>query len=450
MTHKNPISDLDNPFLPPVTIFNYEQDNMVVVSTNLHQVYYKEIYEKILDSDVISNKTINFSFEKQMSHFNIIVKEPASDSVGERTVYLNAVYDGLYNQEIAGQKYCYYQYINSNTIRIRFDPTNYQPPANSDLIIEVYTTDGSAGNFEYSEEKTIRLTSDRYTNLYCIVAQRGDDGSSGGLDRQTVEQLQHIIPKEALSRGSITTLTDLRNFFNSLNNENSVLHVFRKEDNILDRVYYVYNLMKDAEQNVVPTNTIPIYIESTRRDSNNGKIYLESGTPIFYYKFGKGTNLPLLRDNFMGYLQQKVANVETKYSFYNSEGLTTYQGTPTEESMKAWVENDEYKRSFDHEKVIPDFSYEIGKPSLSYDFHENGSIYFKPYYSDSIGSYLNPSVTEENNPYDNWFYGTCRRCELKHYRLSLEGAFFGVFFKDKDYFNDILDLEIEWVETMVV
>lgn len=447
MTHKNPISDLDNPFLPPVTIFNYEQDNMVVLSTNLHQVYYKEIYEKILDSDVISNKTINFSFEKQMSHFNIIVKEPVSDSVGERTVYLNVVYDGLYNQEIAGQKYCYYQYINSNTIRIRFDPTNYQPPANSDLIIEVYTTDGFAGNFEYSEEKTIRLTSDRYTNLYCIVAQRGDDCSSGGLDRQTVEQLQHIIPKEALSRGSITTLTDLRNFFNSLNNENSVLHVFRKEDNILDRIYYIYNLMKDAEQNVVPTNTIPIYIESTRRDSNNGKIYLESGTPIFYYKFGKGNNLPLLRDNFMGYLQQKVANVETKYSFYNGEGLTTYQGTPTEESMKAWIGNDEYKHSFDHEKVIPDFSYETRKPSLSYDFHENGSIYFKPYYSDSISDILNPSVTEESNPYDNWFYGTCRRCELKYYSLSLEGIFFDVFFNNKDYFNDIFDLEIEWVET---
>lgn len=446
MTHKNPVSDLDNPFLPPVTIFNYEQDNMVVLSTNLHQVYYKEIYEKILDSDVISNKTINFSFEKQMSHFNIIVKEPASDSVGERTVYLNAVYDGLYNQEIAGQKYCYYQYINSNTIRIRFDPTNYQPPANSDLIIEVYTTDGAGGNFEYSEEKTIRLTSDRYTNLYCIVAQRGDDCSSGGLDRQTVEQLQHIIPKEALSRGSITTLTDLRNFFNSLNNENSVLHVFRKEDNILDRVYYVYNLMKDAEQNVVPTNTIPIYIESTRRDSNNGKIYLESGTPIFYYKFGKGTSLPLLRDNFIGYLQQKVANVETKYSFYNGEGLTTYQGTPTKESMKAWAENDEYKHSFDHEKVIPDFSYEIKKPSLSYDFHENGSIYFKPYYSELIGSRLNPKVTGESNPYDNWFYGTCRRCELKHYRLMLD-VFFGMFFLNKDYFNDIFDLEIEWVET---
>lgn len=447
MTHNNPISDLDNPFLPPVAIFNYEEDNMVVLSTNLHQVYYKQINEKILDSDVIANKIINFSFDKQMSHFNIIVKEPPESGASEgRTVYLNAVYDGLYNQEIAGQKYCYYQYINSNTIRIRFDPTNYQPPANSDLTVELYTTDGASGNFEYSEEKTIRLTSDRYTNLYCIVAQRGDDGSCGGLDRQTIEQLQHIIPKEALSRGSITTLTDLRNFFNSLNNEDSVLHVFRKEDNILDRVYYVYNLMKDAEQNIVPTNTIPIYMESTRRDTNNGKIYLESGTPIFYYKFGNGTTLPVLRDNFMGYLQQKVANVETKYSFHDGSGYTTYQGTPTDEMMKIWYEK--YRNSFDHNLEIPDFEYKIKKPENSYDFHENGSIYFKPYYSERI-----KQTPSESELYDNWFYGTCRKMELYNIDLDFEGVILPSIFKGKssndkkDFFNDIFDLEIEWVES---
>ena len=443
MTHKNPISDLENPFLPPIAIFNYEEDNMVVLSTNLHQVYYRKIYEKVLDSDVIANKTISFSFEKQMSHFNILVKEPASESVGEgKTVYLNAVYDGLYNQEIAGQKYCYYQYINSNTIRIRFDPTNYQPPTNSDIVIECYTTDGSDGNFEYSEEKTIRLTSDRYTNLYCIIAQRGDDGSCGGLDRQSIEQLQHIIPKEALSRGSITTLTDLRNFFNSLNNENSVLHVFRKEDNILDRIYYVYNLMKDAEQNVVPTNTIPIYIESTRRDSQNGKIYLESGTPIFYYKFGKGANLPILRDNYMGYLQQKITNVETCYSFYNDNSLTTYQGTPTDKSMELWY--DEYKTSFDHEKIIKDFEYKTKRPTNSYDFHENSSIYFRPYYLPNTDEKLqSPS---DSSVYDNWFYGTCRRCRLSKDSLNLERILVPKLFKNKDYDNDIFDLEIEWQE----
>lgn len=450
MTHKNPISDLDNPFLPPIAIFNYEEDNMVVLSTNLHQVYYKEIYQKVLDSDVIANKTFSFSFDKQMSHFNIIVKEPADGTTGSNgnTVYLNAVYDGLYNQEIAEQKYCYYQYINSNTIRIRFDPSNYQPPANSDITIQLYTSDGAGGNFEYSEEKTIRLTSDRYTNLYVIVAQRGDDGSSGGLDRQSIEQLQHIIPKEALSRGSITTLTDLRNFFNSLNNENSVLHVFRKEDNILDRVYYVYNLMKDAQLNVVPTNTIPIYLESTRRDSNNGNIYLESGTPVFYYKFGKGANLPLLRDNYIGYLQQKVTNVETNYSFYDGTGLTTYQGTPTDEEMEIW--NKDYSGSFEHEKVIPNFEYKIKKPETSYDFHENANIYFKPFYSIWANNYYT-QIPEEKEYYDNWFYGTCRRCRLARAQVPLISYVIPKLFGlneivKKDYNDTVFDLELEYQE----
>ena len=447
MTHKNPISDLDNPFLPPIAIFNYEEDNMVVLTTNVHQVYYKEINEKILDSDVIANKTISFSFEKQMSHFNIIVKEPSTDDTQEgRIVYLNAVYDGLYNQEIADQKYCYYQYINTNTIRIRFDPSNYQPPTNSDLVIQLYTTDGTSGNFEYSEEKTIRLTSDRYTNLYCIIAQRGSDGSSGGLDRQSIEQLQHIIPKEALSRGCITTLTDLKNFFNSLNNENSVLHVFRKEDNILDRVYYIYNLMKDENMNIVPTNTIPIYIESTRRGGNGkSEIYLESGTPIFYYKFGKGTSLPLLRYNYMGYLQQKVANVETTYSFYDGNGYTTFQGTPTDEIMEIWLK--EYHTLFDPDKSIPDFEYKIKKPESSFDFHENGSIYFKPYYSDNVE--LFPQIKES---YDNWFYGTCRNCDLLKRTLNLENIVlpkilgYGSYTK-KNFADTVFDIELEWQKT---
>lgn len=446
MTHKNPISDIDNPFLPPIAIFNYEEDNMVVLSTNIHQVYYKQIDEKILDSDVIANKTINFSFDKQMSHFSITVKEPDSESAGEgRTVYLNTVYDGLYNQEIAGQKYCYYQYINSNTIRIRFDPSNYQPPTNSDLTIKCYTTDGSAGNFEYSEEKTIRLTSDRYTNLYCIIAQRDSDGSAGGLDRQSVEQLQHIIPKEALSRGSITTLTDLRNYFNSLNNENSVLHVFRKEDNILDRVYYVYNLMKDAEQNIVPTNTIPIYIESTRRDNVNGNIYLESGTPIFYYKFGKGAGLPVLKDNFMGYLQQKVANNEIKYSFYGDNGYTTFQGEPTKESLDKWFT--EYNNSFDQDKVIDGYEYKKKKPDSSYDFHKDGSIYFKPYLP--TGTMASPKPEDYPELYDKYYYGTSRLCNLDRQIYNVLFLIDQLFINKKINYesdDDIVDLEITWVE----
>ena len=144
----------------------------------------------------------------------------------------------------------------------------------------------------------------------------------------------------------------------------------------------------------------------------------------------------------MGYLQQKITNVETCYSFYNDNSLTTYQGTPTDKSMELWY--DEYKTSFDHEKIIKDFEYKTKRPANSYDFHENGSIYFRPYYLPNTDEKLqSPS---DSSVYDNWFYGTCRRCRLSKDSLNLERILVPKLFKNKDYDNDIFDLEIEWQE----
>ena len=289
----NPVSEIDNEYLPPVAIYPYEDDNMIAISTVLHQTEYQEISEKIVGSDSITNKTLNFSFEGQMSHFTVEVTEKSEDT--NKTVELVPVYDGLYNQE--QDLYVYYQYINMNTIRLRFDPNKYQPRTNADVIIKVWTTQGYSGNFEFHDQLTVRLTSDKYTNMYMNVIQ-ANDGSYGGLDRKSVEEIQRIIPKDSLSRGSITTGTDLINYFNSINNEDSVVHVFKKEDNILRRIYYAYSLMKDSDGNVVPTNTIPIFINSS---SPKGKIYLESGTPIYFFK-NRNIEFSFMRNKFVGYL----------------------------------------------------------------------------------------------------------------------------------------------------
>ena len=301
MSTINPISDIDNEYLPPLSIFADNSDNMVILITTLHQVEYTEIDEKIVGSDDINNKTLSFTFDNQMSHFTIEVQENGSDEI----ISLTPVYDGLYNQEV--EKYCYYQYINSNTIRIRFDPNSYQPRTNANVKIKLYTSQGASGNFEYTDDLTVRLTSDKYTNLYMIVKQRGNEGSYGGLDRKSVEELQKIIPKESLSRGSITTLSDLKNYFNSINNETSVLHAFRKEDNILTRIYYTYCLMKDINNNVVPTNTIPISIPNAK------KYYLESGTPLYYYKNSYST-MDITKNNYLGW-EDATAASNTIYTY---------------------------------------------------------------------------------------------------------------------------------------
>lgn len=398
----NPISTIDNVYLPPLAIFKDVVDNMVVLITNLHQVEYSVVEHKVVGNDNIANKTFNFSFENQLAHFSVTVEDSNNGIIKE----LTPVYDGLYNQ--VAKDFCYYQYINSNTIRIRFTPDSYQPETNCNVRIKIYTSKGSEGNFQYSEDLNVRLTSDEYTNLYMIVKQRGTDGSSGGLDRKTVEELQKIIPKEALSRGFITTLSDLRNYFNSINNENSVLHVFRKEDNILTRIYYTYCLMKDSNYNVVPTNTIPVYIEESDSDLSTGKMFIESGTPIYHYKYGEGSNLNLLKNNYIGYMQENVVLTQTIYDFMNNT-YNFFNGTPTDSSLEEWYKNN---------KMPDNISYKIQPNPNAYKFITNSSIYFK----------LNPEIwhIDPNSPeykyFDEWYNGTITGINSP-YRVYKNGKF---------------------------
>ena len=327
MNIMNTESPIDNAYLPPIGVYADETDNMIVVTTTLHQVEYHTIENKIVGNDNLANKTLNFTFENQLSHFTVTVFENNNDT----PINLVPYYDGLYHNpyttknydesrallndlivqshtgatgttEVKEEKYCYYQYINSNTIRIRFDPESYQPRTNANVIITVWTSQGAAGNFNYEDDVTVRLSSDNYTNLYMTVKQRGDEGSYGGIDRKSVQELQKIIPKEALSRGSVTTVTDLKNYFNSINSEDSVLHIFRKEDNTLRRIYYTYQLMKDELNNVIPTNTIPIYepLPPMHTDETVGDMYVEAGDPIFFYK-NQSMAIPYMRKNFIGY-----------------------------------------------------------------------------------------------------------------------------------------------------
>ena len=203
-----------------------------------------------------------------------------------------------------------------------------QPRTNANVVITVWTSQGAGGNFNYEDDITVRLSSDNYTNLYMTVKQRGDEGSYGGIDRKSVPELQKIIPKEALSRGSVTTVTDLKNYFNSINSEDSVLHIFRKEDNTLRRIYYTYQLMKDELNNVIPTNTIPIYepLPPMHTDDTVGDMYVEAGQPIYFYK-NQNMGISYMRKNFIGYTGSDDAISITSVQVV---GRLREQNTPSE------------------------------------------------------------------------------------------------------------------------
>lgn len=301
MSVPNPVSDIDNEILPTVGVFRYadifqnslaKADNVLVIYTKLSQVMYHEEEVVVSSDNDLLNKTISFQFSDQLAYFDVAVYEANADTPR----VLTPIYDGLYKDGVTN--YCYYSYMNSNSIRIRFDRDVYQPRMNSRVVVRIYTTLGSGGNFKYSENVRLQFPSTSkadYNSVFALIQQRGD-GATDGLDRASTKQLQEIIPKEMLSRGFITTNTDLQNYFNSLSTENSIVYVFRKEDSFLKRTYYSYSLMKDDEGNIIPTNTIPIEIEG--QDVNSIDVssigFLEAGTTVFLPVTPSTTDQPVV------------------------------------------------------------------------------------------------------------------------------------------------------------
>lgn len=248
---KNKLAQLQNPYLPAMGALNVSGDRLIALNTTLRQLTHTQIYKKIVVNNPLETKVLNFSFEDQLAYFYVDVVE---DGV---THYLEPVYDGLYDYDDS-REYINYMYLDEKNIRLRFNRDSYQPRVNAEVTIHIYTTLGSEANFSATDyEDVMTLTSSRYpyTGMWTLIQASSD--SHYGSDKYTIEQLKQIIPQEALSRGSISTYTDLSAAFNRLQieNESCRLYLLRRVHNQIERIYFTYLLMKEGD-NVIPTNTI--------------------------------------------------------------------------------------------------------------------------------------------------------------------------------------------------
>ena len=279
MARRNNISKITNPYTATPSIQPEQGKNMIIIQCQLMQVTHTIDHRKIITSSSVDNKTFEFSFENQLADFEVAVTERGT------TTYLTPVFDGA-PIENGIDKYCYYTYIDSQTIRVRFDSLSYLPTLNADVEVLIKTTRGVEGNFEYADDMYIILDSERfnYKNL-SIVLRVGRD-STGGKNRKSVEELRRLLPKEALSRGSITTTQDLQNYFNTmiLDSNKLRIEILKKINNNFDsRSYYAYLVMKDEYGNVIPTNTIDIEIPKSLFDTHDNRKYvLKPGCYIVY------------------------------------------------------------------------------------------------------------------------------------------------------------------------
>lgn len=275
----NPISNITNPYITTLVKYTIDDVEYLAFSAKLHQVSLITIDKNILTNNSIENKVVTFDFDNQLASFDVDVIE------NNITTHLTPIFSGLLDYTIE-DKWCYYDYIDENTIRIIFDRDSYVPGMNSVVRINVKISEGSAGNFTYNQNFRTSMKSERFNNyngMYLLVYPLLNGIASGGKDKKSISDLKKIIPREASSRGAIINTTDLNNFFNSINDNKCKLYFMKKRDNPFERLYYSYMVMR-KNAIVYPTNTLDLSIEQSdfKGYAGNNNLIILPGT-IFYY-----------------------------------------------------------------------------------------------------------------------------------------------------------------------
>ena len=344
LSYENTLSDIINPYLRSPMVTNIQGDDYLFIICDIQQTSLAIESNRVITNNILESKTFDFDFENQLCTFNVFVTEN-----GVKTE-LKPIYEGLPSTT---EKFCYYTYIDQNTIRVKFDRESYQPALNCEIEVEVYTTLGSSGNFEYDKTILLPLQSDRfeYKNIKAILKPM--TSSVDGSDKKSVEYLKKIIPKKMLARAGIINTKDLQNYFDMIDVDNRLI-VFKKRDNQIERLYYAYLLAKDQDSNITPTNTININLNSEDFDViYDDRYVLKPGRKIYYDK------------NMVGYYDQSrlpnnqelkpcdcgcgcLMSYETPVFTYSSPFITIINKQPLSISYYLDIINRSYVFTYDY------------------------------------------------------------------------------------------------------
>lgn len=259
----NKLSDITNPYINPPTTIILEGTTAIAFDVVIRQVFYETYYKKFITNNVIDNKTFMFSFENQLCNFSIKVTK------GGTTTIVEPVYEGTNPKT---DIFCYYSFITSNKIRVKFDRNIFIPELGSEVTVEIYTSLGKDGNFPYNTNFESFIISDRfdYKNTSALFIPMST--SQYGENKKTTSELQSLLPIEATARGSIGNKDDLSAHFNSENSDNSRIIFEDKTMNQFENSYYTYLALKDSNNNMIPTNTIDVLIPFDEFDTINRSI----------------------------------------------------------------------------------------------------------------------------------------------------------------------------------
>lgn len=218
-----------------------------------------EMYEDssiVVKDSIMDTITMDIDFDGSLANFEVFYKEDAnSEEMQLKKILINAA--------TPASPYVQYQMLNRNKIRLTFAyNTVFTPKYNSEIITRIYTSHGASGNFnKFTEDVVCSSQSDKYPyNESMTILGKINGSAVGGEDQPSISQFRNQIVSAYATNKTITTSNDLQLYFDEVSESiHGVKVLFKKKrDDPLIRLFGAYSVMKDENENVVPTNTLEI------------------------------------------------------------------------------------------------------------------------------------------------------------------------------------------------
>ena len=241
---------------------NTQGEELVAMICQIYQCKYNISEKHVTDDIEFLYDGLYFDYDNLLADFEVYYRKSPSDS------YIKADLDH-YLTMVEDSKCLYYNDDESNLIRILNNPS-LNIGINATIRVEIKETLGESGSVIIDNNTAASFSmyhdaSYNYTGIHVFVNMLSD--TVGADNGDTLTDVKKRLIDEKTRRNNITTEHDIINYINDID---ANVQLVKKRNDIQDRTYYMYVLMRYGDRQIAPTTTKKLILRGVQSIQDYG------------------------------------------------------------------------------------------------------------------------------------------------------------------------------------
>lgn len=369
---KNSLDDSNTLYLKNKIMQQYGE-RVLLIEVKLRQVKRRTEEFTINKNAQLSVVTQDITYDGMIANFEVFYRE--NDGASEIQLTKQ-----ILGAETPTEPFCQYMLLDGYTLRLHF-PNNiyFTPKFNSTIRVEIYSTLGEEGNFDsFAGDLTCGNEISTFSkNMSIVISGQISGPCAGGTSIPDFEDFRREVVYSYTTNQTICSDNDLQAYFdkNSLDTNNKILF-FKKRDDVFQRLYGAFMLLKNPNEYVIPSNTLDIrlmrgYIDvngNLTKDSDfdayyesSKRLILKPGAIFRYADANNSDRFVLKRDKSINLLKDmssyesssNVIRSACRYMYQGKDRPITYESTSDHFIYRFYTDEEVYQMKDGIEKADP-------------------------------------------------------------------------------------------------